>query len=147
MKQFEGLRNDSRNSIGGPFLGSPFDPQEVDDVTLAFPAQIGWLLPDPADIPDEFWAGGTPWNDFASHWFFQGLPEDTKAYMKPGRDGATCFRHLQAIKGSFQPKHQHKEAALAFLASQWMYAVEAPSLGKTWGEIPDEVEDDEEQQP
>ena len=142
MSDYDGLRADSASNFRpGEFLAEPWTPQAVNDVTLAFPAQIENLIPDPKDIPDEFWDGNA-WTEFASYWFNYGLPADTKAFMRTGIDGATAFRHLQAIKGSYQPKHQHKLAALGFLASRWMYGVEAASKDKVWGEIP-EIEDEE----
>jgi hypothetical protein len=34
-------------------------------------------------------------------------------------DGELAIRHLQVIQASFEPKHEHKEAAVAYLASLW----------------------------
>jgi hypothetical protein len=44
--------------------------------------------------------------------------------MKEGVDGNLAFRHLSAIQRSFTPKHEHKEAAVAYLASLWFEDVD-----------------------
>jgi hypothetical protein len=38
---------------------------------------------------------------------------------KEGVDVDKALRHIQAIMRSYQPKHEHKEAAVAYLLSQW----------------------------
>jgi hypothetical protein len=103
-------------------------PQEVDDVLLAFPADVMHLMPDPDDCEDALDAlpreEEEKWRSFQRKWFFNGLPENTKVDLKDGIDGDTAFRHLGAIQGSFQPKHEHKEAAVAYLASLWFEDVD-----------------------
>lgn len=99
-------------------------PIPVDDVTLAFPAHVvGILMPEYLECqeglerldPKEM----SKWLDFQRSWFMRGLPAEVEFYCKEGVDGETAFRQLQAIQGSFQPKHQHKEAAVAYLCSLW----------------------------
>jgi hypothetical protein len=34
-------------------------------------------------------------------------------------DPKKAFQALQVITGSFSPKHEHKEAAFAYLANEW----------------------------
>lgn len=92
-------------------------PKEVDDVELAFPASvIGTLMPYEEEIPDEFEKDKNPWNHYVSMLFFKGgnLPEP-----KPGVDKKKAARHLKACLSSFEPKHEHKIAACAWLASMW----------------------------
>lgn len=103
-------------------------PTPVDRVTLAFPADVEHLMPDRdtcedalEELPREERKG---WIDFQRKWFFDGLPADTKVDLKEGVDGQTAFEHLAAIQGSFQPKHEHKEAGVAFLASRWFNSVD-----------------------
>jgi hypothetical protein len=89
---------------------------------LAFPASVSHLMP-PRDeceaaldaMPDR----GRGWREFQRRWFSNGLPDDTTVNLREGVDGNTAFRHLSAIQGSFEPKHQYKEAAVAYLASLW----------------------------
>jgi hypothetical protein len=93
-------------------------PQAIDDVTVAFPARVvGTLLPRVADIPREFYSRANPWATLASRWFFSGL--SGRFAVKPGIDERTALRHLSAVLRSFEPQHEHKEAGVAFLMSQW----------------------------
>ena len=129
-------------------------PQEIDDVLLAFPGQVEHLMPDYEDIPPEFTTRGTPWADFQATWFCHGLSE--RFAFVPALvddeplDGETIWRHLQAIQGSFQPKHEHKAATVAYLASLWMEAVRYGPAGcpeselKTIGDWPEDRASDEE---
>ena len=102
-------------------LSKPYLPQEVDNLTLAFPASVEDLMPEHNDIPKEFrdWNSRNKWLKFQEHWFFYGLNEDFETYPKAGIDPEKAFRHLKTIQGSYQPKHEHKAAAVAFLASLW----------------------------
>ena len=98
------------------------EPQDVDDVLLAFPAQVEHLMPAYEDIPDKFKRSGDAWVKFQSDWFFYGLHEPEFTPNK-GVDKAKALRHLKAIQGSFEPKHEHKSAAVAYLASLWFKKV------------------------
>jgi hypothetical protein len=93
-------------------------PQPVSDLELAFGGQMSRLLPPPSEIPDEFHHGHTKWNKLQQTWFFRGLSGVTWS-PKPGIDQAAAIRHLKAIQASWEPKHEHKEAAVAYLASLW----------------------------
>lgn len=96
-----------------------FPIKEVDDVTLAFPATVKHLMPNMKDIPEEFKQyNGTKWNKLVGQWFFNGLSK-LELVPRPEVDANKDFRHIQAIMGSFEPKHEHKEAACAYLLSEW----------------------------
>lgn len=93
-------------------------PQEIDDVTHAFPAGILHLMPQYKDIPDEFKRGNTKWNQLICDWFFGGLSKlDLK--LKDGLDRKKVLRHIGTILASYEPKHEHKEAGCAYLLSLW----------------------------
>lgn len=94
-------------------------PQEIDQATAVFPASVSHLMPSYADIPNEFKRhNGTKWNQFQSQWFYKGIRTEG---LKPkdGIDKDAALRHLKTIQGSYEPKHEHKEASVAYLASQW----------------------------
>jgi hypothetical protein len=96
-------------------------PQSVDDIFLAFPGDVRHLMPSREECEDALRAigkQGREWRGFQSRWFFEGV--DVSG-MKPrkGVDKEKALRHLGAIQGSFEPKHEHKEAAVAYLASLW----------------------------
>lgn len=99
-------------------------PQKIDDATFAFPARVSHLMPQMKEIPQEFKNfPGNKWVKFQGHWFFKGL-KNPQFYPKEGIDAETAYRHLAAIQGSFEPQHEHKAAAVAYLASQWFSNVE-----------------------
>src|SRR3990172_3759845 len=99
-------------------LEEPFLPQEIDDVTAAFPASVAQLMPPVEKIPEEFkfWKG-TRWNELMAKWFYSGLSISSKFYPREGIDTERALRHIRAILGSFQPKHEYKEASVAYLLS------------------------------
>ena len=136
----------ARGACPGPYLEAPYLPSEVSDLLAAFPAEIGSLSPDPGDIPDEFWDDNNEWSRLASRWFFKGLPVDagfapSKTLLTlPGEAESAvgaAIKHLGTILGSYQPKHEHKMAATAFLFSQWFDYIDLGD-GSTVGSIPEE---------
>jgi hypothetical protein len=96
-------------------------PQPVDDLDVVFPTNVSHLMPTWEEIPAEFkrYPSNNKWGKFVSDWFFFGL-KDLKITPKKDIDSVLVMRHLKAIIGSFQTKHEHKEAALAYLASLWL---------------------------
>ena len=92
-------------------------PIPVSDVDMAFGGKAMEILPPMDAIPAYFQRGNSEWNRFVSGWFFGGL----KRYPVPreGVDFNLALRNLQCVIGSFEPKHEHKEAGAAYLASLW----------------------------
>jgi len=95
---------------------------------LAFPARGAdtGLLPAYALIPEEYRrpeSSGDPdavkWTRFQSIWFFQGLPATVQLYPRPGINPQRAFDHLRVVQGCFGSPHEHKAAAVAWLASLW----------------------------
>ena len=94
-------------------------PQEVTDLDLAFPADLGDLLPPTAVIPADYPHRET-WAALVHTWFYEGLDgQNIRMVAAPGVDAQTAGRHLTAVLRSFQPKHEHKMDAAAWLASRW----------------------------
>lgn len=94
-------------------------PQEI-DAKVAF-RDISHLMPAYDEIPEEF-KGVYSKNKFvkwAAKWFFQGLKKEEIPEAKEGIDKNKALRHLAVIQRSFAPKHEHKGAAVAYLASLW----------------------------
>ena len=78
-------------------------------------------LPKMADIPDEFTHASNRYVSFVSRWFFDGINPEDVLRLKP-REGVEKTRALSAIRailGSFEPKHEHKNAGCAYLLSEW----------------------------
>jgi hypothetical protein len=93
------------------------EPHEVSDVLLSFPGRLGDLLPPMSAIPKEY-EGRRAWVKFQEDWFYSGLKSFPEA--KEGINQREAMHHLKAIQGSFEPKHEHKTAAVAWLASLWL---------------------------
>lgn len=75
------------------------------------------LMPSRNDIPDEFKKDRNEWVKWQQQWFFNGLEKFPEP--KEGIDMQLAIRHLQRINSSWTPKHEHKEAGVAYLASLW----------------------------
>jgi len=101
-------------------------PKEVSDVDMAFGGKISKLMPSYEKIPDEFKRSSSKWGRIVAEWFFSGLPKGTEFIAKDGIDRAKALRHVKAILGSFEPKHEHKEAGCAYLLSLWFDDVKVP---------------------
>lgn len=92
-------------------------PHDVDEVTAVFPALVvGTLLPPMSEIPEDFRRRRNKWCNVAMKLFYSGgrLPQ-----AKEGVDAMKARRHLMAVLGSFEPKHEHKEAGAGWLMSMW----------------------------
>lgn len=94
-------------------------PMPVTDVDLAFGGKVSVLMPAYSAIPAEFRSGHGYWCEFQSKWFFEGLDKNALPTPKEGIDRDAAMRHLAAIQRSYEPKHEHKAAAVAYLASLW----------------------------
>jgi hypothetical protein len=92
-------------------------PIKCSDLDVAFPASVADVMPAYDAIPVEFKRGSNPWAQLTSEWFYGGLNGDF--VTKEGIDKSDALRHLKRIMGSFEPKHEHKFAAVAYLMSEW----------------------------
>lgn len=93
--------------------------EELTAADVAFPATVRHLMPNMSDIPTDFkkW-DGTKWNKFFNDLFYCGVITDGLVPVD-GIDKSKALRHLKCVAGSFEPKHEHKAAAVAYLASLW----------------------------
>lgn len=92
-------------------------PAAVSDVLLVFPASVAGLLPEMADLPDDFRREASPWCKLVADWFYRGL--NGSFVWRDGIDGTAALRHLSVCMGSFEPKHERKMAGVAYLLSLW----------------------------
>lgn len=91
-------------------------PKAVKDLEMAF-GSISGLMPDQSIIPQEFKNGRSKWCRVFEQWFYSGkLPETP---VKDGIDRKEALRHIATIAKSWEPKHEHKESACAYLLSLW----------------------------
>ena len=80
-------------------------------------------MPEWESIPIEFKNGRTPWNDLFNTLFFKG---GSLAHLveKPGINRKEAIQHIRGVMQSFDPKHEHKEAACAYLFSLWFEPIQ-----------------------
>lgn len=101
---------------------------EISDLDVAFGVDALKWMPPMDEIPAEFKVQGfgpksPEWNRIVSRWFFNGLPATTKFVAKDGVDGKAALRVIKATMGSFEPKHEHKEACCAYMLASWFEKV------------------------
>ena len=93
----------------------------IENITKSYiafgPKNLATFLPAMKDIPKGFFQDSNPWNKWISKWFFNGL--ENYAVAVQGVNFKDAHMHLRVILGSFEPKHEHKIAGCAYLASQW----------------------------
>ena len=77
-------------------------------------------MPKMDEIPKEYQSmmGTTKWHRAQSDWFYKGISMDSLV-VKPGVDKVRATRAIQAIQCSWEPKHEHKVSAVAYLLSEW----------------------------
>jgi hypothetical protein len=103
-------------------------PMLIDKVTDAFPIHIKHLMPTYDEIPSDFrdvhairgkqLDSPAKWLRFQDDWLKYGFA-DLKISPKEGVDPKVALKHLAVIQGSYEPKYEHKVAAVAYLASLW----------------------------
>ena len=101
-----------------------FPIADISDIDMAFggAGNMDKLMPPYKDIPAQFKQhNGTQWNRLAGEWFFCGV-KNLNLTPREGVDQRKALRHIKTILTSFEPKHEHKEAGVAFLLDQWFSA-------------------------
>jgi hypothetical protein len=92
-------------------------PQDVNALDVAF-GRVDGLMPAYETIPAEFKDSHTFWGKVVNLWFCRGL-RGTEWKPKSGIDAGKAVAHVTAIMHSFEPRHEHKTAASAYLLSLW----------------------------
>jgi hypothetical protein len=106
-------------------MKKPYTPITVTAPQMAFgPARWSDLAPSYNDIPEEFKDHHNPWVKLIGWWFFKGLSGSITLKAKPGFDHNAALSHVAAMMKSWEPKHEHKEAAAAYLMSLWFESTE-----------------------
>lgn len=124
-----------RADSGVKYLSKPYLPVETDQITRSFPANVYELMPSWESIPQEFRQRRSDWNKFFGEWMYKGMPDTAEFTAKDGISAETAYWHLYCVIGSYQPKHEHKEAAVAYLASLWFDRVYFDEK-HVWGDKP-----------
>jgi len=93
-------------------------PTPVNDVDLAFGGRMRDLLPAYDSLPEEYRRERDKFSPHVNRWFGLGI-KVSEFKAKEGIDANAAWRHLREIMGSWDPKHEHKIAGVAWLMSQW----------------------------
>lgn len=101
-------------------------PHEISVLETVFGIQREDQMPSMEDIPEDFKRESDPWVKLQQTWFFRGL-EGYSFEPREGVDPKAAGAHLVAIQKSFMPKHEHKEAAVAYLMSLWFESITPPN--------------------
>jgi len=98
-------------------MSATYTPIKLSALDIAFGGNAMQILPPNSAIPDEFKRQGGVWPKWQADWFYSGL----KRWPKPkdGIDMHLAMANLKCVMGSFEPKHEHKQAGVAYLASLW----------------------------
>ena len=95
---------------------------EVSGVDMIFGgSKVFEFMPKMAEIPDDY-PNKAKWDKVTGDWFFLGM-KNAKWTPKPGVDTRRALAAVMAVLGSFAPKHEHKEAAVSFMLSEWFLDV------------------------
>jgi hypothetical protein len=102
-------------------------PREVSDLDVAFCHKAEQLLPPMKALPKCYhgWPNKRPSIKFVERWFYSGV-EDPKFHPRKGVDTKKALRHIKACLGSFELKHEHKTAGVAFLVDQFFERIVTP---------------------
>lgn len=78
-------------------------------------------MPKWTDIPEKYKAWSNKHNQLIALWFFKGVPQAqiNKMKAREGICGQKALRAIFSILKSFEPKHEHKMAACAYLLDEW----------------------------
>lgn len=93
-------------------------PVKMSPLNSAFGLNVVDSMPKYQDIPEQFKHGYTPQNKLVNKLFFNGGKIDWLV-TKPEIDRTDAIRQIKATLGSWEPKHEHKEAAVAMMLAEW----------------------------
>lgn len=92
-------------------------PKQLSAIDLAFgPVSLSEFMPD--NIPDDYYKQSNKWSKFISTWFYRGA-NSRFLKSKPGINKQAALNHIGCILASFEPAHEDKIAAYAYLLSLW----------------------------
>lgn len=100
-------------------------PIAIDTQTLArgcYDAKS--FLPTRSEIPNEFSDAGNPWAVAASNLMWLGSEAVTRAEPRPGIEVASALLHVGAVLHAVRLPVDYREAAAAYLLSQWFNRLE-----------------------
>jgi hypothetical protein len=89
-------------------------PIEVNEVEMAFPAEIEHLIPPLEDIPSVY-KDSNPWEAVFKEFFYNGNKNNIGLIPKEDIDPSLAFRHISCVIRTYSIKHEYKTAACCYL--------------------------------
>lgn len=100
-----------------------FTVPEFDRLSMAFGARLN-QYPEMSIIPEEFRRHSGRFQEIVSSIFFRGgTIESFGLRLKPSLNRPAAMAAIRAWLCSFDPKHEHKTATIAWALSEWCEAV------------------------
>lgn len=110
-----------------------FLPKDITEKQFRFHVDIDIvndLMPKRTEIPVEFKESDNPWALVQADWFhkyvsgyvyskYKDIDDELTFIPKKNIDKDKAIRHLKMIQTSMEPKHEHKQEAVAYLMSLW----------------------------
>ena len=96
-------------------FAKPFDEKVLSNYNL----NAHYLMPRREDIPTDY-PDIRRFEKLQSEWFYSGIKKEDLGSAKSGINQNLALNHLNLIQRSFDPSHEHKSEAVAWLMSKWL---------------------------
>ena len=99
---------------------------QVSEANMAFGGNIKTLMPPNSEMAEyrKDWFSGKTWGfNLFNDMFYRGLTK-LSLHPKEGIDSAAAFKHIRSIMVSWEPSHEDKTAACAYLFEHWFTGAE-----------------------
>lgn len=95
-------------------------PTEVSQLDMAFATNVSHLMPSYDEIREQYNPNRRlPSLRLFRDIFYRGIKSADGLVPREGIDKNKALRHIRTVMSSWEPKHEHKEAAVAFLFDKW----------------------------
>jgi hypothetical protein len=93
-------------------------PENINNLDIAF-GNIDHM-PSYDTVPDQYKVlQGNPYVDLVKKWFYDGLDDLSILEPKDGINKVLALAAIRSVLCSYEPKHEHKMAACAYMLSEW----------------------------
>ncbi|NBK98199.1 MAG: hypothetical protein EOM50_09285 [Erysipelotrichia bacterium] len=110
---------------------TPSDLEKISDVDVSFGTTM--LLPKEKDIPEDFkdYGKNEIYFKIVNSLFYGFTPPDADIEFKDGFDPNKVLRVVRAHLASWEPKHQHKTAGVAYMLKSMCTIMPKEKFGRT----------------
>jgi hypothetical protein len=93
-----------------------FPIKKLSSTERAFPTSVEGMIPPYREIGQ--YPRKRELEGLVDRWFFLGL-KNLKTTPREGVNEAEALAHIKYVLSSWEPKHEHKTAGVAFLINEW----------------------------